>query len=98
MSDETAEWVTRASAIDYECPGFEIRKDDVTLPDGTDTDYHYVDESPAVVILPFLDSEEASTREVVTIREWRQAVGRTNRGLPAGSIEGDEDVLVAAQR
>ncbi len=98
MADETAEWVTRASSIDYECPGFEVRKDDVTLPDGTETDYHYVDESPAVVILPFLDSEGTGTREVVTIREWRQAVGRTNRGLPAGSIEGDEDVLVAAQR
>jgi len=95
MTNYSAEqaWETTASAIDYQCPGFDVRADDVALPDGTETDYHYVDESPAVVILPFI-----SDTEIVTIREWRQAVGRTNRGLPAGSIEADEDIFAAARR
>ncbi|WP_435067488.1 NUDIX hydrolase [Haloplanus sp. C73] len=87
-------WETTDSAIDYTCPGFDVRRDDVTLPDGTDTDYHYVDESPAVVVLPFTPAGD-----VIVIEEWRQAVGRVNRGLPAGSVEdGDTDLATAARR
>ena len=87
-------WETTASEIDYRCPGFDVRRDDVTLPDGTDTDFHYVDEPPAVVVLPFTPEGE-----VVVIEEWRQAVGRVNRGLPAGSVdEGDVDLAAAARR
>ncbi|MGM0604347.1 MAG: NUDIX hydrolase [Halobacteriota archaeon] len=90
---ESLEWETIDTSIDYRCPGFDVRKDDVTLPDDTETAYHYVDESPAVVILPFTEAGE-----VVTIAEWRQAVGRTNRAVPAGSIEGNEDLFAAARR
>jgi len=79
--------------IDYACPGFEVRRDDVRLPDGTETDYHYVDESPAVVILPLTPDGD-----IVIIEEWRQAVDRVNRGLPAGSMEGDEEPTDAAHR
>jgi ADP-ribose pyrophosphatase len=87
-------WATTDSAIDYTCPGFDVRRDEVTLPDGTETDYHYVDEPNAVVILPFTPDGD-----VVVIEEWRQAVGRVNRGLPAGSVEGaDADFETAARR
>jgi len=92
-SDEsTAElvWETTDSAIDYTCPGFDVRRDDVVLPDGTETDFHYVDEPTAVVVLPFTPDGD-----VVVIEEWRQAVGRVNRGLPAGSAEPDDDDLAA---
>lgn len=91
MSDDPLSWETTATDIDYSCPGFDIRKDDVRLPDGTETDYHYVDDPSAVVILPF-----TTDGDVVVIEEWRQAVGRVNRGLPAGSTEPDDDDLVAA--
>jgi ADP-ribose pyrophosphatase len=87
-------WETTGSAVDYTCPGFDVRRDEVTLPDGTGTDYHYVDEPPAVVVLPFTPEGD-----VVVVDEWRQAVGRVNRGLPAGSMEeGDDDVVAAARR
>ena len=120
-------WTTTATGIDYACPGFDVRRDEVTFPDGRSDDYHYVDESPAVVVLPFVASdadggarestdggststggeeaggeeaggEEAGGEEVVVIEEWRQAVGRVNRGLPAGSMERGEDVEAAARR
>jgi ADP-ribose pyrophosphatase len=92
--DDDLRWETTDSAIDYSCPGFDVRRDEVTLPDGTETDYHYVDESPAVVVLPFTPDGD-----VVVIDEWRQAVGRVNRGLPAGSVEDDDpDVETAARR
>jgi ADP-ribose pyrophosphatase len=86
-------WETIDSAVDYTCPGFDVRRDEVLLPDGTETDYHYVDEPRAVVILPF-----TSDGDVVVIEEWRQAVGRVNRGLPAGSVEADDADLAAAAR
>ncbi|WP_049985177.1 NUDIX hydrolase [Halobellus rufus] len=86
-------WETTDSGIDYTCPGFDVRRDDVVLPDGTETDFHYVDEPAAVVVLPFTPDGD-----VVVIEEWRQAVGRVNRGLPAGSAEPEDDDLAAVAR
>ena len=62
-----------------------MRRDDARLPDGSAASYHYVDEPPAVVIVPFTPDEE-----LVVIEEWRQAVGRVNRGIPAGTMEATE--------
>jgi ADP-ribose pyrophosphatase len=92
-ADELA-WETRDTDIDYRCPGFDVRRDEVTLPDGTETDYHHVEEVETVVVLPFRPGGD----EVVLIEEWRQAVGRVNRGLPAGGVEPEEDDLEGAAR
>ncbi|QHS18166.1 NUDIX hydrolase [Halopenitus persicus] len=85
--NEAAElaWETAGTRVDYACPGFDVRVDDVRFPDGTADEYHYVDEPPAVVILPF-----TSAGDVVVIDEWRQAVDRVNRGLPAGTVEPED--------
>lgn len=87
------EWETIDEEVAYSCPGFDVIHETVRLPDGTETDFDYASEPPAVVILPFTPEEE-----VVVIEEWRQAVKRVNRGLPAGSIEEDEDREAAARR
>jgi ADP-ribose pyrophosphatase len=92
--DEELAWTVDSSHVAYECPGFDVVHDEVTLPDGTRTDYDYVSEPPAVVVLPFTPDGD-----VVVIDEWRQAVGRVNHGLPAGSVEpGDDDLALAARR
>jgi ADP-ribose pyrophosphatase len=106
--DDDLAWELLGSEVDYCCPGFDVRRDDVRLPDGTETDYHYVDEPPAVVVLPFVgvdsdDADDGDDRadgdgELVVIDEWRQAVGRVSRGLPAGTTEPDDDDLAAAAR
>ena len=86
-------WTTRGGETEYTCPGFDVRRDDVTLPDGTETEFHYLTEPPSVVLLPFtLDGE------VVVIEEWRQAVGRVTIGLPAGGFEEGETPVEAARR
>ncbi len=90
---EELAWETTSTEIDYECPGFDVRRDEVVLPDGTETDFHYVDELPAVVILPFTPDGD-----VVVIEEWRQAVGRASLGLPAGTVEPDDEGLETAAR
>ncbi|MFC6903701.1 NUDIX hydrolase [Halalkalicoccus tibetensis] len=87
------EWETLDEDVAYTCPGFDVIHEDVRLPDGTETDFDYASEPPAAVILPFTPEGE-----VVLIEEWRQAVKRVNRGLPAGSIEPGEDREAAARR
>ncbi|WP_435359496.1 NUDIX hydrolase [Haloarchaeobius sp. DFWS5] len=89
-ADELA-WDVTDSWVGYECPGFDVVHDEVRLPNGTETDFDYVDEPHAVVVLPF-----TSEGEVVVIEEWRQAVGTVNRGLPAGTVEPDDDDLALA--
>lgn len=109
MADELA-WQTLVSDVDYTCPGFDVVRDEVRLPDGTETAFHYVDEVETVVVLPFVAEAErgddggdvergdsgTDAEEVVCIEEWRQAVGRVNRGLPVGGVEPDDADLHAA--
>ncbi|MFB6111792.1 MAG: NUDIX hydrolase [Halobacteriaceae archaeon] len=84
---------TVASEVVYETPSFDVVQDRYRDADGEHRESTYVTESPAVVIYPYTPAGE-----VVVVEEWRQAVGRVNRGLPAGSMEGDEGPLEAAQR
>lgn len=86
-------WETLGGATDYACPGFDVRREAVRLPNGREADFHYVTEPPSVVVLPFTPDGD-----VVIIEEWRQAVERVNRGLPAGTSELGEDLAAAARR
>jgi len=91
-------WDTLDREVAYSCPGFDVVHDDVRLPGGAETDYDYLSEPPAVVVLPFR-GDGGPGDDVVVIEEWRQAVGRVNRGLPAGGVEpGDDDLAAAAHR
>ena len=93
MPDDLA-WDTLDTEIAYSCPGFDIRRDQVRFPDGVEGQFDYLVDEPAVVILPFTPSGE-----VVVIEEWRQAVDRVNRGLPAGGREAeDADIEATAYR
>jgi ADP-ribose pyrophosphatase len=94
MSDGASERPARLGRTRvFECADFAVRRDEVRLPDGTETTHHHLTEPPAVVVLPF-----TPTGDVVTVAEWRQAVGRVSRGLPAGSVEGEEAPAAAARR
>jgi ADP-ribose pyrophosphatase len=94
-------WETRTEDVAYSCPGFDVLNQTVALPNGEETDFDHLREGESVVVLPLLDGEgkrEGDDRPVVVIEEWRQAVGRVNRGLPAGSVEDDDDDLATAAR
>ncbi|WP_226010890.1 NUDIX hydrolase [Halomicrobium salinisoli] len=92
MTDDLA-WETLASRTAYTCEGFDIVNQDVRLPDGAEAAFDYLSEGESVVIVPLTPDGD-----VVVIEEWRQAVERVNRALPAGGIEGDEDPEAAARR
>ena len=93
MPDELA-WDTIDSAVEFSCPGFDIRRDGVRFPDGTEDDFHYLAEGDCVVVIPF-----TAAGDLVVIEEWRQAVDRVSRGFPAGRVEPeDADLAAAAHR
>ncbi|WP_227353650.1 NUDIX domain-containing protein [Haladaptatus salinisoli] len=91
--DDPLAWETLGSDVAYTCPGFDVRHEDVRLPDGTETDFDYLAEPESVVVLPFTDDGD-----VVVIEEWRQAVSRVSRGLPVGGVEPEDEDLAAAAR
>ncbi len=93
MPADPLSWETVDREIAYTCPGFDIVNETVRLPEGTETDFDYLSEPASVCILPFTPDGD-----VVCIEEWRQAVGRVNRGLPVGGTEPDDDDLEAAAR
>lgn len=90
---EELHWRTEYRETVYDCPGFSIMHEGVTLPDGTETDFDYLAEEPSVVVLPFTPAGE-----VLTIEEWRQAVKRVTLSFPAGGVEPDEELVGAAHR
>jgi ADP-ribose pyrophosphatase len=94
VEDDPLAWEVLDSEVAYTCPGFDVQREEVRLPDGTETDFDYLVEPPSVVVLPFTPEGE-----VVVIEEWRQAVRRVNRSLPVGGMESDDgDRDAAAHR
>lgn len=93
MADQSLEWSVLEQETAYSCPGFDVIREIVSLPNGITTDFDYVTEPPSVVILPFTPSGD-----VVVVEEWRQAVGRCNRGLPAGTSEQIDTTLAETAR
>jgi ADP-ribose pyrophosphatase len=86
-------WTTVESELAYTCEGFDVINETVELPDGERAAFDWLREAESVVVLPFTPE-----KRVVVIDEWRHAVGRVNRGLPAGTLEGDEDPEAAVGR
>jgi ADP-ribose pyrophosphatase len=93
MTDDEPAWETLDTNLAYSCPGFDIYNEAVRYPDGSEGEFDYLSEQESVVVLPF-----TADGDVVVIEEWRQAVKRRNRALPAGSIEGDDDDHETAAR
>lgn len=87
------QWQTLESEVAYCCDGFDVITEQVELPNGTRTDFDYLHEDESVVILPF-----TAGGDVVVIDEWRHAVRRVNRGLPAGTLESGEQPAEAVER
>ena len=92
MKDMT--WKTLSSEYLIERPWLTARRDKVQLPDGRILDEYYVLEYPTWVNVIAITKEG----EMVLVRQYRHALGRTNFELVAGVLEKGEDPLVAAQR
>ncbi len=74
-----------------------VRRDTVALPDGAQATREYVVHPGAVMIVPLLGHAQGELR-VVLERQYRHPIGKVMLEFPAGKRDGDEDLLLCAQR
>ena len=75
----------------------QVFSDQVTLPDGKTTFREYIVHPGAVMVIPLLIDGQGHTR-VLLERQFRYPVGEVMIELPAGKRDGQEDLLLCAQR
>lgn len=81
------------SQVMYNGGFIEVLKDNVQLPDGSISTREYITHPGAVAMLALLDNGK-----LVMERQYRYPLHREFIELPAGKIDGGEDILVTAQR
>ncbi len=70
-----------------------VKRDTVSLPDGSHASREYVVHPGAVVVIPLLDDGQ-----VVLERQFRYPVGQVMIELPAGKLDAGEDPLLCGLR
>ncbi len=71
----------------------DVRRDLVSLPDGTTSHREYIVHPGAVMIVPILDDGR-----LVVERQWRYPIGQAMVEFPAGKLERGEPPLTCAMR
>ncbi len=71
----------------------DVRRDEITLPDGSAAHREYIVHPGAVMIVPILDDGR-----LVVERQWRYPIGEAMLEFPAGKLEVGEPVLECAVR
>lgn len=72
---------------------FDIKVDDITLPDGRAAEREILLHPGGVVILPITNDGK-----IILVKQYRYAVGKTLLEIPAGKLEKGEDPTEAAVR
>jgi ADP-ribose pyrophosphatase len=70
-----------------------VQVESITLPKGQALDAEIVRHPGSVVIVPV-----NASNEVILVRQYRHAIGRSTWELPAGTLKQGEDVRAAAKR
>ncbi|HEY2586837.1 MAG TPA: NUDIX hydrolase [Tepidisphaeraceae bacterium] len=88
-------WKVLARRTIYDSPWVRLHQDDVRLPDGSVIEGHHVVEVPraAVGVVPV-----GPDGRILLIEHYRFITDTTAWEVPAGAIDGGEDVLAAAAR
>ena len=93
MREDPVEEHTRASEHIYRGRVVNLRLDTVELPNGTTTLREIVEHRGSVAMVP-VDGKG----RVIFVRQYRKAAGERLLEIPAGTLDGDEDVLECVQR
>ena len=83
---------TVASRIDWQCPYFRIRRDEIRLPDATESVYYVLEIHASVFIVPVLEDGR-----IVLIRNYRHTLGEWVWEVPAGGVEAGQSPDEAAR-
>ncbi|MEX1024024.1 MAG: NUDIX hydrolase [Planctomycetota bacterium] len=96
MTERLAPWPPyrlRSTERIYDSPWVALRRDVVQLDDGRDQEYHVVEISPAVAVVPrFADGR------IAMLWQFRHPHGKTHWEIPAGRIDAGESPEAAAAR
>jgi ADP-ribose pyrophosphatase len=77
----------------YDSPWCGLRRDQVRLPNGAQQEYHVIEISDAVAVVPVL-----ANGDVVLIGQYRYPHGKTHWEIPAGRMNPGESPRAAAER
>ena len=72
---------------------FTVTVETIDLPKGGELKAEIVRHAPSVVIIP-----ETDAGEIILVRQYRHALGRSAWELPAGSADPNENLEAAARR
>src|SRR3989344_6043541 len=89
------------TAVLYRGRAVGFRSDEVLLPNGKKAVREYLDHPGAVAVVPFLDSPFKVPLEkarVVMVRQYRYAVDEVTEELPAGKLDGKENLQACLRR
>lgn len=84
---------TTGTSIAYDGGLVRVRVDDVRLPSGRDSKRVVVEHPGAVAIVALTEANE-----VILVRQWRHAIGRSLLEIPAGTREEGEPEAETARR
>lgn len=88
----TSPYEVKSSKIAWECPWYQVRQDEIVLPDGNDGVYNVVTRPDgAVFVIPVLASGE-----IMLIRHYRHTVGEWLWEVPAGGVKAGQSAEEAA--
>ena len=92
MVNDDGGWKRRSSKYLFESKWYNVRQDEVTLPNGDDITYTLIEHQGFVMVVPLLDDGRVVMEEV-----YRYTVQRNLLECPSGGLDG-EDPEVAAKR
>jgi len=93
MGDRLEPWQTLGTTRLWESRWYNLRQDRVRIHTGDEITYTFQEHPGAVFIVPV-----TVAGEVVLLRQYRYPVGEWLWEVPAGAVDGDEDLEAAARR
>lgn len=83
---------TLTSHIDWSCPWYAVRRDEILLPNGQRGEYNTITKGPAVWILPVTPDGQ-----IVLVHHYRYTVDDWCYEIPAGGVKPDQTLEEAAR-
>lgn len=87
-------WQTLDSKIVHQNSFWQVRRDRVIMPNGSKNFYHYLDQRPCVMVVPFFEHNT----KIYLVRQWRYIIKQNSWEMPAGGVEKKETLVQAARR
>lgn len=84
---------TVESEVIFQGKFIHLRKDRITLPDGSSAIREVVEHPGVAAIVPL-----TTRQEVILVRQWRYPIGKVSIEIPAGKLSPHEEPLECAKR